>query len=305
MTDNRFTFVNIDELDSEHIAAPQYSYWKSVFKKFFSSKVTITFLVIAVLMLLLAIIQPMISGYDPIAHVNINNHSMKFVKPNFQEWFGTDAYGDSLFDLVWLGARTSMMIAFTATFITVTLGVIVGAFWGYSKKLDKVMLELYNIIANVPFTLLVFVLMYILGRGTTQMIFSLSVTSWLTTAYFIRVQVMIIRDREYNLASRCLGTSTWSIVKNNILPFLISVIVTTISRDIPMFISFEVFLSYLGIGVGEKTASIGKIIAENVVYLASTPHVFWIPVCVLAIITISLYVVGQNLADASDPRTHI
>lgn len=305
MTDNRFTFVNIDELDSEHIAAPQYSYWKSVFKKFFSSKVTIAFLIIAIVMLALAIIQPMISGYDPVAHININNQSMKFLKPNAQEWFGTDAFGDSLFDQVWLGARTSMMIAFTATFITVTLGVIVGAFWGYSKKLDKVMLELYNVIANVPFTLLVFVLMYILGRGTKQMIFSLSVTSWLTTAYFIRVQVMIIRDREYNLASRCLGTSTWNIVKNNILPFLISVIVTTVSRDIPMFISFEVFLSYLGIGVGEKTASIGKTISENVVYLAATPHVFWIPVCVLAIITISLYVVGQNLADASDPRTHI
>ncbi|MEG1463181.1 MAG: ABC transporter permease subunit, partial [Anaerorhabdus sp.] len=91
----------------------------------------------------------------------------------------------------------------------------------------------------------------------------------------------------------------------NVLPYLISVIVTSISRDIPSFISLEVFLSYLGIGVGEKTASLGKTISDNTVYLAQSPHTFWIPVAVLALITISLYVVGQNLADASDPKTHI
>ncbi|MFV0552055.1 MAG: oligopeptide ABC transporter permease OppC [Anaerorhabdus sp.] len=305
MTDNKFTFVNIDELESEHIAAPQYSYWKSVFKKFFASKVTIFFLVVSIIVLALALIQPMLSGYNPSQHVNINVPGSKFNPPNATEWFGTDSFGDSLFDQVWLGARTSLFIAFSATAITTVLGVIVGAFWGYLKSLDKFMLEIYNVIANVPFTLLVFVLMYILGRGTTQLIFSLSVTSWLNTAYFIRVQVMIIRDREYNLASRCLGTSNWNIVKNNVLPYLISVIVTSISRDIPSFISLEVFLSYLGIGVGEKTASLGKTISDNTVYLAQSPHTFWIPVAVLALITISLYVVGQNLADASDPKTHI
>ncbi len=301
---NKFVFVNNDERESEHIAAPKYSYWASVFKQFLSKKSTIVILIIACAVILLSIIDPIISGYNPTAHPNINSQSMKFVSPCFQYLFGTDNYGDNLWNVVWAGARSSLGIAGLSTLITVTLGVIVGAVWGYSKSMDKWMIEIYNIIANVPFTLIVFVLMYILGSGFWQLIFSMSVTSWLGTAYFIRTQVMIIRDREYNLASRCLGTSTWTIVKNNILPYLVSIIVTSISRDLPSYISLEVFLSWMGIGVGEGTSSLGKTISTNRIYMTSTPYLFWLPVCVSAIITVSLYVAGQTLADAADPKTH-
>ncbi len=303
--ENKFTFVKKDELESEHIAAPKYSYWKSVFHQFFGKKSTVIILIIAVAVVLLSIIDPIISGYNGVSHVNINDPSMKFVHPCFQYLFGTNNYGDNLWNVVWIGARNSLGIAGLATLITTSLGVIVGAIWGYSKSMDKWMIEVYNIIANVPFTLVVFVFMYVLGRGVWQMIFAMSVTNWLTTAYFIRTQVMIIRDREYNLASRCLGTSTWTIVKNNILPYLISVIVTSVSRDLPSYISLEVFLAWLGIGVGETTPSLGKTISGNRTYLTSTPYLFWIPVAVSAIITISLYVAGQSLADASDPKTHM
>ena len=302
--DNKFVFVKNDERESEHIAAPKYSYWASVFKQFLSKKSTIAIIIVASAVLLLSIIDPMISGYNGMSHPNINNESMKFISPCFQYLFGTNNYADNMWNVVWAGARNSLGIASITTLITITLGVVVGAIWGYSKSMDKWMLEIYNIIANVPFTLIVFVLMYILGRGFWQLIFAMSVTSWLSTAYFIRTQVMIIRDREYNLASRCLGTSTWTIVKNNILPYLVSIIVTSISRDLPSYISLEVFLAWLGIGVGEGTPSLGKTISDNKIYMTNTPYLFWIPVCISAIITVSLYVAGQTLADAADPRTH-
>ncbi len=303
--ENKFVFVKTDESASEHIAAPKYSYWSAVFKKFFSSKATIAVLIVAIAIVALSIIDPIISGYNGIDHVNINNSEMKFVHPCLQYLFGTNNYGDNLWNVVWIGSRNSLAIAGLTTLITTVLGVIVGAVWGYSKKMDKWMIEVYNIIANVPFTLVVFVLMYVLGRGFWQLIFAMSVTSWLMTAYFIRTQVMIIRDREYNLASQCLGTSTWTIVKNNILPYLISVIVTSVSRDLPSYISLEVFLAWLGIGVGETTPSLGKTISANRTFMTNTPYLFWIPVAVSAVITVSLYVAGQNLADAADPRTHM
>lgn len=302
--ENKFTFVKSDERESEHIAAPKYSYWKSVFKQFLSKKSTIVIIVIAITIVALAIIDPIVSGYNGISHPDINNSAMKFIKPNLQYLFGTNNYSDNMWNVVWIGARNSLGIAGLTTLITITLGVVIGAIWGYSKSMDKWMIEIYNIIANVPFTLIVFVLMYILGRGFWQLIFAMSVTSWLGTAYFIRTQVMIIRDREYNLASKCLGTSTLTIVKNNILPYLVSIIVTSISRDLPSYISLEVFLAWLGIGVGESTPSLGKTISTNRIYMTSTPYLFWIPVAVSAIITVSLYVAGQTLADAADPRTH-
>ena len=303
--DERFTFVALDDFASERLNSPKYSYWKSVFRKFFSSKIAIFFLVLTLLTLFLSYILPLISGYDPTVQEYINDISHRHLPPSFQYWFGTNNVGDSFFDEVWAGARTSLSLAIIATFITNVIGVIVGAFWGYSRKMDVIMIEVYNIIANVPFTLVVIILSYVLGPGFWQLVFCLCITSWLGMAYSIRIQVMMIRDREYNLASRCLGTPTAKIIQHNVLPFMIPIIVTSISRDVPSFISYEVFLSYLGIGLTEKEVSLGRLISSNSAYMTSAPYLFWIPVAVAAVISISLYIVGQTLADASDPKTHM
>ena len=124
-------------------------------------------------------------------------------------------------------------------------------------------------------------------------------------AYFIRTQVVIIRDREYNLASRCLGTSTFTIAMKNILPFMTSVIVTLAATEIPSYISYEVFLSFLGMGMSDM--SLGRLIgaAQSAMVTPGWEFEFWSPVVVVSIITVVLYVVGQNLGDASDPRTHM
>ena len=254
--DDRFTFQRADDTASEHIAAPKYSYWRSVFRKFFSSKLAIVMLLITLAVVLLSIFQPMFSGYDPMKTPNINKPEMKYIRPNGTYWFGTDDKGNSLFDAVWAGTRNSLFVSFISTIIVNVLGVIVGMWWGFSKKVDAVMIEVYNVLANIPTTLIAMVLMYALGAGMWQLIFALTITTWISNAYFIRVQVMIIRDREYNLASKCLGTSTWKIITHNILPYLVSVIMTLVSRDVPSFISYEVFLSYLGVGLGQDTPSL-------------------------------------------------
>lgn len=305
LQDDRFTFQRAEDTASEHIAAPRYSYWKSVFRKFFSSKLAIAMLILAGTIILLSIFQPMISGYSPRITPNINRPEMKYIRPNSTYWFGTDDKGNSLFDAVWAGTRSSLIVAFAATAISTVVGVAVGMWWGFSKKVDVIMIEVYNVIANIPTLLIAMILVYAIGSGMGSLIFALSVTSWIGTAYFIRVQVMIIRDREYNLASRCLGTPTWKIITHNVLPYLISVIMTIISRDVPGFISYEVFLSMVGVGLNRDIPSLGQMIRDYSPYLVSTPYLFWIPVAVSAVISVSLYIVGQTLADASDPRTHM
>ena len=304
MTDPRFEFVNVDDTASEHIAAPKYSYWRSVFKKFFSSKVAIVMLVIVGFVCLMSIFHPMISHYDNL-EMFVNQPETHFLRPSAEHWFGTDDVGRDMFDMLWAGTRTSLFIAFTATAISTIIGVIVGMFWGYSKKMDSIMIEIYNVIANIPFTLLAMILMYAFGAGIPQLIFALSCTNWINTAYFMRVQVMIIRDREYNMASRCLGTPITKIISHNILPYLISVIVTSVSRDVPNFISLEVFLGYVGVGLTQEQASLGRIVQNNAQYMTSAAYLFVIPVFITALISVSLYIVGQTLADASDPRTHM
>lgn len=303
--DDLFVMYKVDDSVSEVIAAPQYSYWKSVFRRFFSSKVAIVMLIILIAVLSMSLIQPIVSGYDHMQMDNILDKEAKFLRPNAEHWFGTDDVGRDMFDLVWAGARTSLFVAFVATAISMTVGVIIGMFWGFSKKMDVVMIEVYNVIANVPSLLIVMVLSFALGAGMWQLIFAMTCTSWIFTAYFIRVQVMIIRDREYNLASKCLGTSTAKMIRNNILPYLISILVTILSREVPSYISYEVFLSYVGVGLGEQYASLGKVVEGTAKHMQSATYLFAIPVFITALIAVSLYIVGQTLGDASDPRTHM
>lgn len=305
MEDTRFQFVKVDDSISERIAAPEYSYWKSVFKRFFSSKIAIICLIIVGFVIIMSIVHPIISGYQNLDIPNINDKSQHFLRPSLKHLFGTDSVGKDVFAMVWAGAKNSLFIAIVSTLITTVIGVIVGMFWGFSKRMDAIMIEIYNIVSNVPFTLIVMIMSFVLGAGVWQLIFALSVTSWLSMAYFIRVQVMIIRDREYNLASRTLGSSTPKIIKHNILPYLVSVLVTVISRDIPSFISYEVFLSYIGVGLSQKYASLGRIVQNHSVYIQSAGYLFFIPVFITALISVSLYIVGQTLADASDPRNHM
>ena len=306
MSDNKkFEFLKADDSASERIAAPNYSYWKSVFKQFLSSKVAVTLLALLVIVLGMTIIHPLISQYDNLNTEHINNKSMHFLRPSLEYLFGTDDVGRNMFDKVWAGTNTSLYIAFVSTLITTVLGVTIGMFWGFSKRADAIMIEIYNIISNIPFTLIAMILSYALGSGVNALIFALSCTSWISIAYMIRVQVMIIRDREYNMASNCLGTPIWKIIFHNILPFLVSIIMTQVSRNIPTIISYEVFLSFIGVGLGEQYASLGKIVRSTVQYLESAPYLFVIPLSIAAFISISLYVVGQKLADASDPKTHM
>jgi len=300
-----FEFAAFDKLESEHIAAPRYSYWKSVWRTFFKNKFTVAVAILLIFIVSFALIQPLHSGYSPIIAPNINNADMKFLKPSAEHVFGTDHVGNEVFDAVWAGARNSIIISFTCTAINMLVGIPIGALWGFSKKMDRWMIEVYNIISNVPFLLLAMILSYVLGAGMKSLIITMTCTEWIFVAYFIRTQVMIIRDREYNMASKCLGTRTGTMIVKNILPYLISVIMTYISRQIPSLISYEVFLSYMGLGLGTTNASLGQSISLYTSYMNGYPHLFWIPVGVLAIISISLYIVGQKLADAADPRTHM
>ena len=312
-----FAPVDHNDLESEKITAPRYSYWKSVFRVFFRNKVNIAILALLVFVIAFAYIYPTVIGYDATKdpYINLMDPNSKHLSPakalsyfpGFQLKYilGTGSAGESTFDAIWNGSRISISLSFLCAIINMTIGVLLGAVWGFSKKVDIFMMEVYNIIGNVPSILLISVLAMLFTPTFWTMVFALTIFGWIGIAYFIRTQVIIIRDREYNLASRCLGTSTVKIAMKNILPFMTSVIVTLLATELPGYISTEVFLSYIGMGMSEM--SLGKLIyaAEGSMVVPGWQFEFWSPVVIASIITVVLYVVGQNLGDASDPRTHM
>ncbi|MBE5906785.1 MAG: ABC transporter permease [Lachnospiraceae bacterium] len=307
-----FARVDSRSASSEKITAPRYSYWKSVFRVFFRKKINYFILGLLAVVLLLTYVYPLCVSYDPFA--NITDASMKHLSPgkaiaklgfSLHSMLGTGGQGQSTFDAIWFGSRISITLALVCGAINMTIGVAVGCLWGFVKKIDIFMIEVYNIIANVPVILLVSVMIMILGASFWSLVFAMCLTSWLFIAFFIRTQVIIIRDREYNLASRCLGTPVSRILTRNVLPFMTSVIVTYLAAEIPSYISYEVYLSYIGMGLTED--SLGKIIqnAQTAMVTPGWEFEFWAPVAVSAIITVVLFVAGQNIGDAADPRTHM
>ena len=311
-----FAPVNHDELESEKITAPRYSYWQSVFRVFFRKKINIILLSILAVLLIFTYVYPAVIGYDASEdpYINLMDSTAKHLSPsvamdkfghNIHWILGSGSAGQSTFDAIWYGSSISVSLALVCALINMTVGVVVGAIWGFSRKVDIIMTEVYNVIANIPYILLISVIVLIMAASFWSMVFALTVTGWIAIAYFIRTQVVIIRDREYNLASRCLGTPITRIAAKNILPFMTSVIVTLAAAEIPSYISYEVFLSYLGMGL--KEMSLGKLIeaSQNAMQTPGWQIEFWSPVAVASIITVVLYVVGQNLGDASDPRTHM
>ncbi len=307
-----FAPMDHSALESEKITAPRYSYWKSVFRVFFRNKVNIVILALLVFVVAFAYIYPAVTHYDQFA--NLMDPNSKHLTPAAAiKYFGFDlkwilgagASGEPTFDAIWNGSRISISLAFLCAAINMTIGVILGAIWGFSKRVDMIMTEVYNIIGNIPMILIISVLAMLFSPSFWTMVFAMTVIGWIGIAYFIRTQVIIIRDREYNLASKCLGTSTIKIAMKNILPFMTSVIVTQLATELPSYISYEVFLAYIGMGMSEQ--SLGKMIyaAESAMVTPGWELEFWSPVAIASIITVVLYVVGQNLGDASDPRTHM
>ena len=317
MTDAElFAPVSRDGMESEKITAPRYSYWQSVFRVFFRKKINIVLLAVLAVILVFTYIYPAVIGYDAdvTPYINLMDTTAKHLKPgpameHFERsihWIlGSGGSGESTFDAIWYGSSISITLALVCALINLVIGVVIGAVWGFSKKVDIFMTEVYNVVANVPYVLLISVVVLVMSPSFWAMVFALTVTGWIAIAYFIRTQVIIIRDREYNLASRCLGTPITRIASKNILPFMTSVIVTLAATEIPSYISYEVFLSYIGMGLSDM--SLGKLIqaAQSAMVTPGWEFEFWSPVAVASIITVVLYVVGQNLGDASDPRTHM
>ena len=219
--------------------------------------------------------------------------------------FGTNNLGQDLWALVWRGTRTSLFIGFAVAVIEALIGIAVGVLWGYVRRLDPLLTAVYNVVDNVPTTIVLILIAYVMRPGVGTLIFAMCFTGWVGMARFIRNQIIIIRDREYNLASRSLGTGTLRIILRNLLPYLVSVITMRMALAVPGAIGSEVFITYIGLGLPVSMPSLGNLInAGRKLISTSQSYQLVFPTIVLSVITISFYMIGNAFADAADPKNH-
>lgn len=305
-----FQFAEYDPDRAEQTGYSNYSYWKSTFAVFRRNKVAMGLLILIAVILLFTFIQPYLPGQRPATLINndpVTGMHMANRKPDAEFWFGTNSIGQDMWSMVWSGTRTSLFIGFSVACVEAVIGICVGILWGYLRKLDVVFTEVYNIIDNIPQTIVLILLSYIMRPGIGTLIFAMCMTGWAQMARFIRNQVIIIRDRDYNLASRCLGTPLHRIMLRNLLPYLVSIIMLRMALAIPAAIGNEVFITYIGLGLPVDTPSLGNLIntGRTVMTTHGMEYQLLFPTAVLSIITISFYIIGNAFADAADPKNHV
>lgn len=303
LTDEMFESLDFDEKISEEGGYSNYSYWKSTIRTFFKSKLSTFLVVLIAVLVVFSFSYPLFSKVDPnqvTLDLDLWNN-----KSSSQHWFGTDGLGRDIWARTWYGTRNSLLLAIIIAVVEVGVGSIVGAFWGYVRKMDAIMIELYNIITNVPSTVYLILLSYIMKPSFTTIVIALASRGWISEAKFMRNKILTLRESEYNIASQCLGTPTARIVMKNIIPHLISLIIMETALTIPYSIGSEVFLGFIGLGLPMDTVTLGNMVNQGRAYFMLYPYQMLYPTAVLCLITISFYIVGNKFADASDPKNHL
>lgn len=298
-----FQFVEYSPEAAERTGYSDYSYWKSVFQNFFKKKSAVVMSLIFFGLIFFSFVALSIGKYDYSALEP--NNSTVFQSPNAEYWFGTDNLGRDYWCQVWYATQTSIKLALIVALGECLVGVTIGCLWGYVRQLDRFLTELYNIINNVPMILYMTLIALLIGRSFTVMAVSMIAFGWLTMARNVRNLVLMYRDREYNLASRCLGTPVWRVLTKNILPYLISIIILRLALSIPSTIALETTLSYLGLGLGISTPSLGVLLRNARNSFLNYPYLLIFPAVIVSLITITFYLVGNAFSDAADPRNHV
>lgn len=299
----KFRAKVFDQMASEDTGYSNYSYWRSTFRTFFKNKAVMLLVILIVAIIIMSFVYPMVSDIDP------NKVSLKRKewnqRPSWEHWFGTDTLGRDIWTRSWYGVRNSFLLAFCIALSDVGIGMIVGAIWGYNKKLDPVMIEIYNVITNIPSTVYLVLLAYIMNTSFLTLFISMASRGWIVEARFFRNRILSIRDSEYNLASRCLGTPMRRIATKNIIPHIISLIIMEAALCIPYSIGSEVFLGFVGVGLPVEAITLGNIVNQGRASFTLHPYQMLLPTIILCIITVAFYVIGNKFADASDPRNHV
>ena len=304
-----FAFAEYHPEDAEKTGFSGYSYWRSTLRVFTRNKMAMFLLGVIIVLLLFTFIQPYLPGQrDPIV-INNDENGIQIInmKPNSEFWFGTNSIGQDLWSRVWSGTRTSLFIGFSVAMWEVAFGILIGVLWGYVRGLDFLFTELYNIFDNIPTAIVLILISYVATPSIWTMILGMSIKGWIEMARFIRNQILIIRDRDYNVASRCIGTPTLRIVLRNLLPYLVSVIMLRMALTIPEAIGNEVFITYIGLGLSVETPSLGNLVNDGrkVMMQAGLRYQLLYPTLILSFVTIAFYLIGNAFSDAADPKNHL
>ena len=224
-------------------------------------------------------------------------------QPSSEHWFGTDGVGRDLFTRVLIGGRVSLTIAFLATLISFSIGLLVGASAGYlGGWVDHVLMRIVDGLYAIPFVLIVILLVVLFGRSIYLLFIGLGALSWLDISRISRGQALMVANQHYILSAKAMGLKNLQILFRHVVPNILNPAIVYATLTVPGVIIAESFISYLGLGVQEPLTSWGVLISSGTKSIHSAPWQLVFPSVVLASTLLSLYVIADYLQRGSSNK---
>jgi oligopeptide transport system permease protein len=268
--------------------------------RFFRNRAAFASLIFLGLVAILAILAPWVTSF-PYEEQNI---AARLQGPDFTHWMGTDSLGRDLFSRILFGARMSLAVGLFTALFALVLGTFVGAVSGYfGGWIDAITMRVVEAFTTFPSLLLATLLMLMLGRGFSGILFAIGITAWMGQARLVRGQVLQAREMPYVESARAMGLSPLAVIFKHILPNLWGPIIIALTLQIPANIMAESSLSFIGLGLQPPFSSWGTLANEGFRAIRSYPHLITFPGGILFLTLLSFSYLGDGLRDQLDPKS--
>lgn len=309
----------------EHVVSLQgavpiyHSQSRQMLRRFAKNRASVISAIFILLLILIAIFAPLIEpyGYDEVDFTAITQ------APSAEHLFGTDALGRDVLSRLMYGARVSLMVSIMAQIVIVVIGVPVGIISGYSGGwIDIIIQRMVDTLYAFPSLLFIIIVMTYL-QGTLQesdsaiatvlsgvndstggllgVLIALGLVFWLTVSRIVRAEVLSVKEKEFVLAARAIGSTHSHLMRRHILPNVMAPVLVAVTFGIPNVIMLEAGLSYLGLGTRPPVPSWGLMIAEGVRNFRSFPHLLIAPGLALSLTLLAFNYLGDGIREALDP----
>jgi ABC-type dipeptide/oligopeptide/nickel transport system permease subunit len=255
---------------------------------------------IVLLIILAAVLAPILA---PEGH-NKQVYADAYQFPSWAHPMGTDGLGREIWIRLIYGAQISLLVGLVSQTLAYLIGVPIGAVAGYyGGRVDYIIMRFVDAMTAFPSLLFAILVMAVLGPGVWQVLLAIGLTRWIDGCRMTRAQLLQLREADFVLASRSLGTSSARIIWRHMLPNSLSPLIVGLMLGIPGAIFSEAGLSFLGLGISPPTPSWGQMVGESVQYLSYYWHMAVFPALAIALMMLGFTWAGNGLRDVLDPQS--
>ncbi|MDF2946244.1 MAG: transporter permease [Bacillales bacterium] len=322
-----FQPAEYDPSKVEVITRPSLTFWKDASRRLLQNRGATFGLILLTIILCFALFAPIFSSYK-YSDQNLRHAKLPPKMPYIEKlgvmdgkdkdgfdwyatkkvdkyyYFGTDDLGRDQWTRIWTGARISLLIGLIAASVDLLIGVMYGGISGYyGGRLDTIMQRLVEVLMGVPYLIVVILFILLFEEpGVLTISLAMVVTGWVSMSRVVRGQILKLKNQEYVLASRTLGSPDGRLIFKHLLPNVMGPIIVMTMFTIPSAIFAEAFLSFIGLGIKPPLASLGSLVSDGYKSIRTYPHLMMYPALVISSLILSFNLVADGLRDALDPK---